>query len=120
MPPPAWPQVPSPRQKVLLLAAVDVQDTWLEMSVWGFGRGEESWLIWHQKIEGNPAEDDVWQQVDTIRQTNWPRADGGTLRIAARDSLREQPVEWHIGWEVGGGRSRVRIPLIACPALQFF
>jgi phage terminase large subunit GpA-like protein len=76
-----YPTGTCPDGVLLLLAAVDVQDSWLEISVWGFGRGEESWLIWHQKIEGNPAEDDVWQQVDTIRLTDWPRAAGGTMRI---------------------------------------
>ena len=70
-----------PAGVLLLLAAVDVQDSWLEVSVWGFGRGEESWLIWHQKIEGNPAEPDVWEQLDTIRTTQWPRDDGGIMVI---------------------------------------
>ena len=70
-----------PAGVLLLLAAVDVQDSWLEVSVWGFGRGEESWLIWHQKIEGNPAEPDVWEQLDTIRATQWPREDGGAMVI---------------------------------------
>jgi len=65
----------------LLLMSVDVQDTWLEVSVWGVGRGEEMWLIWHQKVEGDPAQDDVWGQVDTIRQTEWPHESGATMRV---------------------------------------
>jgi len=69
-----------PAGVLLLLMAVDVQDTWLEVSVWGLGRGDEMWLIWHQQIHGSPAEAEVWQQVDTIRQTDFPREDGGTLR----------------------------------------
>jgi phage terminase large subunit GpA-like protein len=66
---------------LLLLAAVDVQDTWLEVSVWGVGRGDESWLIWHQKIEGDPAQAEPWEQIDTIRRTEWPREGGGILTI---------------------------------------
>jgi phage terminase large subunit GpA-like protein len=66
---------------LLLLMSVDVQDTWLEMSVWGVGRGEEMWLIWHQKSDGDPAQEDVWEQVDAVRRTDWVRADGGTLRV---------------------------------------
>jgi len=69
-----------PAGVLLLLMAVDVQDTWLEVSVWGLGRGDEMWLIWHQQIHGSPAESEVWQQVDTIRQTEFAREDGGTLR----------------------------------------
>jgi phage terminase large subunit GpA-like protein len=65
---------------LVVLMAVDVQDTWLEVSVWGYGRGDESWRIWHQKIEGDPAQDDVWDQVTTIRAVEWPRAGGGSMR----------------------------------------
>ena len=62
--------------------AVDVQDTWLEVSVWGYGRGEESWRIWHQKIEGDPGQDHVWDQVTTIREIAWPLEGGGTIKAA--------------------------------------
>jgi phage terminase large subunit GpA-like protein len=70
-----------PEGVVLLLMAVDVQDTWLETTVWGFGRGEEMWRIWHQKVEGSPAYDEVWQQIDSIRKTQFPREGGGTLQV---------------------------------------
>jgi phage terminase large subunit GpA-like protein len=70
-----------PEGVLLLLAAVDVQDTWLEMSVWGVGRGDEMWLIWHQKVEGDPAQQDAWDQIDSIRKTEWPREGGGNLTI---------------------------------------
>lgn len=70
-----------PDGALLLVAAVDVQDTWLEVSVWGVGIGEEMWLIWHQKIEGDPAQDHVWNQLDTIRLNSWPTASGGKLQI---------------------------------------
>jgi len=70
-----------PTDVVLLLMAVDVQDTWLETTVWGFGRGEEMWRIWHQKIEGSPAYEEVWEQIDSIRKTQWPREDGGTMTV---------------------------------------
>jgi len=69
-----------PAGVLLLLAAVDVQDTWLEIKVKGYGRGEESWLIWHQKVEGDPAQDEVWAQIDSIRRTEFPLEGGGTLR----------------------------------------
>jgi phage terminase large subunit GpA-like protein len=70
-----------PEGVVLLLMAVDTQDTWLEATVWGFGRGEEMWRIWHQKVEGSPAEADVWEQIDSIRRTEWPMEGGGTLTV---------------------------------------
>ena len=70
-----------PEGVTLLLMAVDVQDTWLETTVWGFGRGEEMWRIWHQKVEGSPAYDEVWEQIDSIRKTQWPREGGGILTV---------------------------------------
>jgi phage terminase large subunit GpA-like protein len=47
----------------------------------GYGRGDESWRIWHQKVEGDPAQDDVWDQVLTILRTDFPREEGGTMRV---------------------------------------
>lgn len=70
-----------PEGVTLLLMAVDVQDTWLETTVWGFGRGEEMWRIWHQKVEGSPAYDEVWEQIDSIRKTHFPRQGGGILTV---------------------------------------
>lgn len=72
-----------PAGVALLLGAVDVQDTWLEVSIWGIGRGEQMWLIWHQKIEGDPAQDEVWEQVDAIRKTPFPHESGGHLSVRA-------------------------------------
>ena len=69
-----------PAGVLAVLMAVDVQDTWLEVSVWGYGKGDEAWRIWHQKIEGDPGQDDVWQQVTTIRQIDWPCKGGSTIR----------------------------------------
>jgi phage terminase large subunit GpA-like protein len=70
-----------PAGTLALLMAVDTQDTWLEVSVWGYGRGDEAWRIWHQKIEGDPGQDHVWEQVTTIREVAWPREGGGTMKV---------------------------------------
>lgn len=79
-----YPTGQCPAGVVLLLMAVDTQDTWLEVSVWGYGAGEEAWLVWHQKVEGDPADlgpHGPWAQVETIRATQWPRAGGGSLTV---------------------------------------
>lgn len=70
-----------PAGGLLLLMSVDVQDTWLEMSVWAIGRGEECWLVWHQKTDGDPAQDDLWDEVTAVRQTEWPCEGGGASRV---------------------------------------
>lgn len=79
-----------PAGVLLLMMSVDVQDTWLEVSVWGVGRGEEMWLVWHEQIHGDPAQEDVWSQVDVIRKTEFPREGGGSLRPR------------HVGVDTGG------------------
>lgn len=71
-----------PKGGVMLVGAVDVQDTWLEVSVFAAGLGEELWLVWHQKVEGDPAQDDVWRQIDSIRTTRFPVEGGGELGIS--------------------------------------
>ena len=69
-----------PAGVLAVVMAVDVQDSWLEVSVWGYGKGEEAWRIWHQKIDGDPGQDEVWEQVTTIREIAWPREGGGTIK----------------------------------------
>lgn len=69
-----------PAGVLTVLMAVDVQDTWLEVSVWGIGRDEQKWRIWHQKVEGDPGQDEVWEQVTTIREIAWPHEMGGSLK----------------------------------------
>lgn len=70
-----------PSGVLVLLMSVDVQDTWLEVVVKGYGRGDESWRVWHQKVEGDPAQNDVWEQVVSILRTEFPREGGGTMRV---------------------------------------
>lgn len=72
-----------PEGVTLLTSGVDVQDNRLAVSVWGWGRGEEAWLIWHQEIHGDPTRDEVWEQLDTVLAAGWPAAGGGELKIAA-------------------------------------
>lgn len=67
---------------VLLTAGVDVQDDRLEVSVWGWGSGETGWLIWHQKLMGDPTQVEVWGQLDQVLRTQWDTEGGNTLTIA--------------------------------------
>lgn len=45
-----------------LVAAVDCQEGWWYVSKWAIGRGEESWLIDRQRIDGNLASLEDWEQ----------------------------------------------------------
>jgi phage terminase large subunit GpA-like protein len=52
----------------------------LAVSVWGWGRGEEGWLIDHQEIAGDPCQAEVWKQLDLLVLHEWEHAGGGKLR----------------------------------------
>lgn len=77
-----------PEGVLLLTAGVDTQDDRIEVSVWGWGAGEECWLIWHSALMGDPALPEVWAQLDHVLATEWPAAKGPALKIkqAACDS----------------------------------
>ena len=55
-----------PDDAKVLTAGIDVQHDRLAVSVYGWGRGEECWLIYHIEIAGNVLHDDVWLQLDSL------------------------------------------------------
>lgn len=73
-----------PKGCLLLTAGVDVQRQRWEITVYGWGRGMESWVIDVVVIEGNPAVDEEWdavtQQLQRRYQQDWH---GGSLGISA-------------------------------------
>ena len=73
-----------PRGALVLTAGVDVQrDRW-EITVYGWGRGLESWVIDTAVIHGNPAVDEEWGPVLEYLQRRYPQADGGlTMGLSA-------------------------------------
>lgn len=69
---------------LVLVAGVDVQDTWFQVLVWGFGRGEEMWLVDRQLFEANPADERDWEKLDAYLRTRFVQDwHGGTLGIEA-------------------------------------
>jgi len=74
---------PVPAGALVLTCGVDVQHDRLEARVWGWGRGEESWLIAREVLFGDPAVESTWTALDELLFRGWPHACGGTLRISA-------------------------------------
>ena len=72
-----------PMGGLLLTAGVDTQDDRLEVAIKAYGRGEESWLIYHGKLLGDPEYQDVWSQLDLILNRTYTHASGQELRILA-------------------------------------
>jgi phage terminase large subunit GpA-like protein len=67
----------------LLTAFVDVQHDRLEVLIRAWGDKEESWMIAHHRIYGDPTLPLVWQQLDAIRTREYRHEYGAPLRIAA-------------------------------------
>lgn len=67
----------------VLTAGVDVQDNRLEVSVWGWGPGEEEALVDHQVLPGDPAQQDLWERLDAYLAGRFRHVRGGTLGIEA-------------------------------------
>jgi len=42
------------------------------LSIWGWGREEQGWLIDRVKIYGDPSRGEVWKQLDEILQAPYP------------------------------------------------
>jgi phage terminase large subunit GpA-like protein len=67
----------------LLCGGVDTQDDRLECSVVGFGPRNESWLITHEVLFGDPALPQIWEELDQFLRLQFLRQDGRLMRIAA-------------------------------------
>lgn len=65
----------------ILTAGVDVQGDRLEVAVWGWGAGEECWLILHERISGDPEAAEVWSRLEAVRTRAWKCESGREVRI---------------------------------------
>lgn len=72
-----------PRACLLLTCFVDVQDNRLVATVWGWGRGEESWVIDDRVIYGDPGHWSTWLQLDAYLGSRFPHEGGQRLAIDA-------------------------------------
>ena len=91
-----------PADVAVLTISVDVQRDRLECQVTGWSPGEESWLIDHQRFDGDPSVDpDVWAALDDLRLRKWSRSDGVQMRapiclIDVGDGAKVGPVQEYI------------------------
>ena len=73
-----------PMGGLMLLAGIDTQDNRLEVKVWAYGRGCESWSIDHRVFFGSPGDDDVWHDLeDYLFASDFIHASGAHLKIFA-------------------------------------
>ena len=76
-----------PRGALVLTAGIDVQANRLAVSVWGWGRKEEAWLIYHTELFGNPDQEKVWHDLDAILNATYSHELGELgITLAAIDT----------------------------------
>lgn len=77
-----------PSRVLFLTAAVDVQGNRLHCEIKGWGRNKENWSIDNRVFYGNPNEDEVWANIDSILAETWKHPTGGDIhvRLMAVDS----------------------------------
>jgi phage terminase large subunit GpA-like protein len=56
----------APAGVLSIVAGVDTQDNRFAVSIIGFGRDEESWVLRHDEIFGDPAKPEIWAQLANI------------------------------------------------------
>lgn len=71
-----------PKEIVIITAGIDVQNDRLEMEIVGWAAGEESWSLDYRVIHGDPAQNDVWTDLDNILEQQFENNAGIKLRIS--------------------------------------
>lgn len=70
-----------PAWAAALTAGVDVQADRLEVSVWAWGPQDESGLLRHEVLWGDPGLPEVWDRLAVVLFRKWPHASGATLEL---------------------------------------
>jgi phage terminase large subunit GpA-like protein len=70
-----------PAGGLYLTVGADVQKDRLEVEIVAWGRRRESWSVDHRILFGDPAQPDVWAQLDRVLAETFPHVGGGRLSI---------------------------------------
>ncbi|MFZ5752385.1 MAG: phage terminase large subunit family protein [Pseudomonadota bacterium] len=77
-----WTSGTVPAGGLFLTAGADVQKDRIEVDVWAWGRGLESWLVDHLVLEGGPGDPACWQQLTDLLGRTWTHASGQPMALA--------------------------------------
>ena len=72
-----------PDEAIVLTAGVDVQDARIEMTVMGWGRDDESWVLDHITLYGDPSTPQLWTDLDSRLLQQYQTESGRMLAIRA-------------------------------------
>jgi phage terminase large subunit GpA-like protein len=95
-----------PAKGLFLTAGADVQKDRIEIDIWAWGRGLESWLIEHIVVYGGPDDQTAWQTLTDLLTRTWSHENGPRLPIAklAIDSGFEAPTVYAWTRRMGAGQ----------------
>jgi phage terminase large subunit GpA-like protein len=99
----AWQIGMVPSGGLFLTAGADVQKDRIEVDVWAWGRGLESWLVDHIVVDGGPERAETWEELALLLDRTWAHAHGSRIGIAklAIDSGYEAPAVYAWARRVG-------------------
>ncbi|MDD3030521.1 MAG: phage terminase large subunit family protein [Alphaproteobacteria bacterium] len=95
-----------PKGGLFLTAGADVQKDRIEVDIWAWGRGLESWLVDHIVIPGGPDDPAAWDALAQLLTQTWPHENGPQLTIGklAVDSGYEAPAVYAWTRKMGGAQ----------------
>lgn len=72
-----------PMKGLMLCCGVDTQDNRLAVTIIAYGRNEESWVIYFGELYGDPAQNEVWNQLTELLDRPYKHASGNNLYISS-------------------------------------
>jgi phage terminase large subunit GpA-like protein len=76
-----WPYNTVPERGLFLTAGADVQGDRIEVDVWAWGRGLESWLVQHIVLDGDPGHASVWLELSAFLSRTWEHSSGRRMSL---------------------------------------
>jgi len=70
-----------PNNVIVLTAGVDTHDNRLDVVVRGWGKNEESWLVYWGQLYGDPARPEVWAELDQLINYNYEKKNGTIFKL---------------------------------------
>jgi phage terminase large subunit GpA-like protein len=96
-----------PHLGLFLTAGADVQKDRIEVDVWAWGRGLESWLVEHIVIAGGPEDPAAWDKLTALLGRTWTHESGAVMQLSklAIDTGYEAPAVY--AWSRAAGYAQV-------------
>ncbi|MGR3710528.1 MAG: terminase gpA endonuclease subunit, partial [Alterinioella nitratireducens] len=71
-----------PEGGLFLTAGADIQKDRIEVDIWAWGRGLQSWLIDHIVIPGGPDSPAAWAELTKLLTRTWQHEHGAVMPVA--------------------------------------